>query len=84
VSRSYTRPISDLYAFNLPDRLPPLPIPLLPEDPEPVLNLKELLDKIYDHSGYSYLIDYSQDPVPALSTDESFWSNKLVEEKQIR
>jgi hypothetical protein len=84
VSRSQTRPIADLYAFNLPDPVPPFPIPLLPEDSEPVLNLKELLDKIYDNSGYSYFIDYSQEPIPALSTEEAIWSHRILQEKHLR
>lgn len=84
ISRSDTRPIADLYAFNLSDLIPPFPIPLLPEDPEPVLNLKEILDKIYDNSGYNYFIDYSQDPVPALSADEALWTDQLLKEQQLR
>jgi Protein of unknown function (DUF4058) len=62
ISRSNTRPIADLYAFNLSDRIPNIPIPLRPEDPEPVLDLQQILTDLYEQLGYAYFIDYTQTP----------------------
>jgi len=49
VSASATRPQASLYAFNLQETIPTFPIPLQPEDSEPILNLQSLLADIYDH-----------------------------------
>jgi hypothetical protein len=62
VSRATTRPIADLYAFNLGDRIPNIPIPLQPEDAEPLLDLQTILNNLYEQLGYGYFIDYTQAP----------------------
>jgi Protein of unknown function (DUF4058) len=62
VSRSTTRPIADLYAFNLGDRIPAIPIPLQPEDTEPLLDIQMMLNDLYVQLGYGYFIDYTQAP----------------------
>lgn len=67
ISRSNTRPIADLYAFNVCDRIPNIPIPLRPEDTEPILDLQQILNDLYDRLGYAYFIDYSQTPPPPWS-----------------
>jgi hypothetical protein len=58
VSIQENRPQDDLYAFNLPDPIPCFPLPLRSEDVCPVVNLRALLDRIYDRSGYGLVIDY--------------------------
>jgi hypothetical protein len=62
VSRSNTRPVADLYAFNVSDRIPNIPIPLRPEDPEPILDLQQILNDLYEQLGYAYFIRYTQNP----------------------
>lgn len=84
VSRATIRPLADLYPFNLREPIPIFPIPLLEGDAEPVLDLKKLLDRVYDNSGYGYFIDYKSDPVPALSEDEARWMDVLLREKGLR
>ena len=73
VSASRQRPRASLYAFNLPDPMPAFPFPLDTDDPEPILDLKALLDEIYDQSGYDLVIDYAAEPIPALSADDAAW-----------
>lgn len=51
ISRSDQRPTADLYAFSLSDPIPLFTLPLKPGDSEPVINLKVLLDGIYERSG---------------------------------
>jgi hypothetical protein len=70
ISRSTTRPTADLYAFNLGDRIPNIPIPLLPEDPEPLLDLQTILNELYDQLGYSYFIDYGKTPPDPWTLDD--------------
>jgi Protein of unknown function (DUF4058) len=81
VSAQEKRPQADLYAFNLQDTIPVFPLPLrsddrwrsLPERESPLINLKSMLDGIYDRSGYGFVIDYSQAPTPALSEGDLDW-----------
>jgi hypothetical protein len=84
VSRSNRRPLAELYAFNLGDSLPILPIPLREEDVEPIVNLPELFAGIYDRAGYDYRIDYVRDPIPSLLEQDLVWTNKLLQEKGLR
>lgn len=58
VSRSDQQPQADLYAFNLPDEIPQFPLPLKAEDIEPVIDLGNLLNQVYDRAGYEVVIDY--------------------------
>jgi hypothetical protein len=70
VSRSDTRPLADLYAFNLGDRIPTFPLPLKIEDVEPVVDLQAVVNELYNQLGYDYFIDYSSSPpAPWLSSD---------------
>ncbi|NJP09544.1 MAG: DUF4058 family protein [Leptolyngbyaceae cyanobacterium RU_5_1] len=64
---SETRPIADLYSFNLPDAIPCFSLPLRAGDREPVIDLHALLNDVYDRSGYDYFTDYHLDPIPLLS-----------------
>ena len=84
VSRGENRPQSDLYAFNLQDVIPLFPLPLRTEDSEPLVDLQSLLAGIYDRASYDLIIDYSQQPVPALSEVDAAWANTLLQENDLR
>jgi hypothetical protein len=84
VSRSNQRPIADLYLFNLPDPIPAFPLPLRPEDVEPVLDLQALINQVYDRAGYDFEIDYSAEPVPALSEPDAVWADAWLRERELR
>ncbi|NEQ52676.1 MAG: DUF4058 family protein [Leptolyngbya sp. SIO3F4] len=73
ISRGQTRPKADLYAFNLPDVIPTVPIPLGKEDAEPLLNLQQLIDEIYERGGYGLRVNYQESPVPKLSDSNASW-----------
>ncbi len=74
VSRSDTRPTADMYAFNLQNPIPLFPVPLQGGDTEPVVNLKDLLDLVYDRARYDVRIDYRAEPVPRLSDADAVWA----------
>ena len=57
VSRSDRRPTGDMYAFNLQGKIPLFPLPLQPGDTEPVIDLKDLLDLVYDRARYDAIED---------------------------
>ncbi len=73
VSRSETRPRAALYGFNLQDKIPEFTMPLRAGEPEPAIDLKSLLDEIYDQGSYDLRIDYSRPPIPALSEPDMAW-----------
>lgn len=80
VSASAQRPRASLYAFNLSDAIPAFPLPLGAGDTEPIVNLKALLDEIYDQSGYDLVINYGEDPVPPLGDGDSVWLANYLEQ----
>ncbi len=84
VSRSNQRPIADLYLFNLPDPIPAFPLPLRPEDVEPVLDLQALINQVYDRAGYDFEIDYTPGAAPPLSEADAAWADSLLWDKGLR
>jgi hypothetical protein len=85
VSRSEKRPRAALYAFNLPDPIPVFPLPLQLGEPELPVDLKLLLDNLYDLGRYDLQIDYAQTPpAPKLSADETTWCDRLLQENHLR
>jgi hypothetical protein len=47
----------------------------------PVVNLRALLDGVYDRSGYGFVIDYAQEPVPPLAEAEAQWAQAWIRNK---
>jgi hypothetical protein len=83
VRRSRQRPSGDLYAFGLRDQIPPVPIPLLPDELEPILELQKLLNYVYDRGRYHLAIDYTQPPQPELSESDRLWAEELLNFRSI-
>lgn len=87
VSQGYRRLDADLYLFGLKDPIPTFPVPLREEDPEPVVDLQQLLNQVYERARFDLVIDYAQPLKPSLSSEETIWvaeilgssSNELVE-----
>jgi hypothetical protein len=78
VSRGQSRPKARLYAFGLRQPMPPIPIPLLPGDAEPWLDLGGVLHALYERARFDLRIDYVRPPVPALSEADATWAHDLV------
>lgn len=79
ICRANQRPIADLYSFNLRQPIPSVPVPLLPGEAEPLLDLQKLLNYVYERGRYHLAIDYSQPPQPPLSTEDTQWAKTLLE-----
>jgi hypothetical protein len=84
ISRSDMRPFADLYPFNLQQQIPAFPLPLRPDDQEPIVDLQALLHNIYDKSGYDLKLDYHEEPIPPLREEDAAWLNGLLTEKELR
>jgi hypothetical protein len=84
VSRASERPQADLYAFNLQQEIPLVSLPLQPEDTEPVINLQDLLHRLYEQGSYDLALDYRTEPIPPLSTADAAWVDKVLREQGLR
>lgn len=84
VSRSHDRPTADLYGFNLIDRIPAFPLPLKSPDPEPIVDLNQLLAQVYERGGYEVVIDYGLSPVPPLNREQTDWLDALLKNQGVR
>ncbi|MGD1806602.1 DUF4058 family protein [Dapis sp. BLCC M126] len=83
VSRAKQRPRADLYAFNIQHKIPEFPLPLRPEDTEPIIDLQALLNNIYDVGSYDLKIDYTQKPVPELSENDATWAETWLRQQNL-
>ena len=84
VSRRDCRPVADLYLFNLPNVIPAFALPLRDGDVEPIVDLQALLNTVYDRAGYDFTLDYTAEPVPALSEPDAVWADALLREMGVR
>ncbi|HEY9646679.1 MAG TPA: DUF4058 family protein, partial [Chroococcidiopsis sp.] len=84
VSRADQRPKAQLYAFGLHDPIPTFPLPLRSGDQEPLVNLKEILEGVYDRAGYDLRINYAESPQPALTSEHEAWVDALLKEAGLR
>ncbi|MUG93424.1 DUF4058 family protein [Scytonema sp. UIC 10036] len=78
ISRSPQRPKAQLYAFNLRQPIPAFPIPLRPEEPEPLLELQPLLHRVYDRARLELAIDYNTPCIPKLSLEDDTWLRSFI------
>ena len=77
VSRAARWPHAGVWPVRLRDPLPVIPVPLRPGDAEPRLNLKAVLDRVYDEAGY-YKYIYNEAPQPPLSDEDEAWARELI------
>lgn len=80
VSRSDQRPQADLYGFDLSEPIPCFPLPLKPEEPEPMVDLQAIVAGVCERAGYNERLDYQQPvPLPALSQTDQQWIDGLLD-----
>ncbi|MGO9462943.1 MAG: DUF4058 family protein [Isosphaeraceae bacterium] len=79
VSRGATRPRAKLFTFNVRQPIPAIPIPLLPQDVEPELDLGALLHALYNRARFDLRLSYSKPPIPPLSKAKMDWARTIIE-----
>jgi hypothetical protein len=84
VARGRTRPRALPLTFGVRAAVPTIPIPLLPEDEEPRLDLNRVLHDLIDRARYFRRLDYSQPPVPPLRPADAEWTARIVAEARTR
>ncbi|MCW5852407.1 MAG: DUF4058 family protein [Anaerolineae bacterium] len=67
-----------LYPFGVRQRIPTFPLPLLPDDTEPKVDLSGLIKGVYERAGYDLVIDYNQPPVPPLKDEDAAWAAEVL------
>lgn len=85
LSRTQRRPYTQLWPIQLRDRLPTVPIPLLPPDSDVPLDLQATVDACFELVGYERLLDYSgSPPAPELSEEDLAWIDQTLEDAGLR
>lgn len=64
-------PWSRVWPNYVTQKVQPVPIPLLPPDPDLILELQPLIDAIYSHSRYTRRLRYDAPIDPPLSAEEA-------------
>ena len=57
--------------------LPIVPVPLRVGDGDACLDLRAILDRVYDESGYPFYL-YEREPDPPLAGDDAAWARTLL------
>lgn len=73
VSRADRRPDCNVYAWTLRDRLPGIPIPLLPPDPDVWIDLAAVFATTYERGRYARSLDYAAPPAVPLPEPTRRW-----------
>ena len=78
VSRWEQRPNAGCWPILLRDPLPPLPIPLHAGDSDVMVDVKRVIDSVYDLAKYDMDI-YEDPPKPPLSPEDAAWAEGILE-----
>ncbi|MEM8805267.1 MAG: DUF4058 family protein [Cyanobacteria bacterium P01_G01_bin.38] len=78
VCRGDQRPTGELYAFNIRQPIPPIPIPVMLGESDILLEIQPLINRVYDKGRYHLAIDYTQPPVPQFSAEDNQWAAELL------
>ena len=79
LSRFTQRPRTQVWGVQLRDRLPTVPVPLLPPDADVLLDVQAAVAACFDLVEYDRLLDYGQAaPPPPLSDDEAAWARNRI------
>jgi hypothetical protein len=78
VRRGWRRRRVAVYAWTLRQKMPPIPIPLQKDEPEPRLDLQAALDLSYDRAAYQDSLDYSQALQPPARQEDADWIKELL------
>jgi hypothetical protein len=84
LSRSETRPVTEVWPIEFDQALPTLPVPLLPGDSDAQLDLQRALSNVYDLCAYDMLIDYSRPPQHPVPRKAAAWVEKCLRAAGLR
>lgn len=69
----------NVWAVDIKDKLPRIPVPLKAPDADVVLDLQRAFDELYEEGGYANSINYRKPPPPpAFSEEEQKWVDGIL------
>jgi hypothetical protein len=72
-----------VWAVNIQEELPVLPVPLKNPDPDVLLDLGKALEIIFERSLYHLSIDYKQDPPPPVfEENDKLWISEVLKNEK--
>jgi len=80
VTRGWDEGAASIYPIGTRDRLPIIRVPLRESDQPVLLDIQRLVADAYASGRYDD-IDYTQDPDPSLSADDSAWADQLLRQQ---
>jgi hypothetical protein len=78
IGRAHRKPRCQVVGWPWRRRLPAIPIPLLPEDGETIVELQEAFQAAYDVSFYERRLPYHEPLSPPLSPEEDGWMKERL------
>lgn len=78
VHRAWEHPRLWARGWRLPEPIPAVPIPLLPEDPAPFLDLGQAVRLVYERGRYDRVIGYGQGPDSPVPQEHRDWMARVV------
>lgn len=80
LSRWQRRPFTQVWAVDLRQKLPTVPVPLLPPDPDVLLDVQAAIDACFALVPYERLLDYtSPPPGPPLNPEAGEWAAQQLQ-----
>jgi len=67
-----------LYPVRLREPLPCIPVPLADQDPDALLDLQVVANRVYREGPYNRAIDYSVQPPPPLNEADAIWIDERL------
>jgi hypothetical protein len=84
LSRATRRPRVEIWPIPLDQPLPTVPVPLLPGDPDVMLDLQQAFQAIYDWYGYDRAADHSAHPPLPLAPEQQAWAEQRLRAAGLR
>jgi hypothetical protein len=84
LSRSDDRPMTEVWAIAGDQRLPEVPVPLLPGDPDVPLDLQAVFSAVYDQYGLDLSVDYRRPPEIPFGPNATSWVDECLRRAGLR
>jgi hypothetical protein len=81
ISRADRRPVCEVYGWTIRDRLPSMPIPLEPPDPDLITDLHQVYATTFERGPYDQLVRYDRPIDIPLADDLRKWVGERLESK---
>lgn len=84
LSRATRRPRVEIWPIPLDQPLPTVPVPLLADDPDVMLDLQQAFQTIYEWYGYDRAADHDGAPPLPLAPEQQAWADERLRAAGLR